>query len=62
MVVEAQKLDPILHQDQDTIEKLTSRAIDLCNDNVVVTVWNITSLISKLQNVADSYRFWLCPD
>ncbi len=59
-MVEAQKLDPNLHQ--DTIGKPTSRAIDWGNSNVVVRVQNSTLLISKAQNVADSYRFWLCPD
>ncbi len=55
-----QKLDPNLHH--DTLGKPTSRAIDWCNNNVVVSVWNDTLLISKVQNVACSYRFWLCPD
>jgi hypothetical protein len=59
-MVEAEKLNPNLHQ--DTIGKPTSRAINWCNNNIVVTVWNNTLSISKVQNVADSYRFWLCPD
>jgi hypothetical protein len=59
-IVGAQKLDPILHQ--DTIENPTSRAINWCNNNKVVALWNNTLLIYKVQNVADSFRFWLCPD
>ena len=47
-MVEALKLDPNLHQ--DTIGKLTSRAFDWCNKNVVVPVLNYTFLISKVQN------------
>jgi hypothetical protein len=59
-MVEAKKMDLNFHQ--DTIEKQTSRTINWCNTNVVVTLWNDSILISKVQNVADSYRFWLCPD
>ena len=60
LLVWALKLDPSLHQ--DTIGKLSSRAFDWCNKNVVVPVLNCTLLISKVKNVARSYRYWLCTD
>ncbi len=60
LMVWALKLDPSLHQ--DTIGKLASRAFDWCNNNVVVPVLNHALLISKVQNVARSYRFGGCPD
>ena len=43
------------------IGQLSLRAFGWCNKNIVVSMENYTLLISKVQNGARSYRFWLCP-
>jgi len=55
LIVVPLKLDPSFHQ--DIIGKLSSRAFDWCNNNVGVPLKNYILLISKVENVACSYRF-----
>ena len=60
LLVWDQRLDPNL--DQDTLGKLTARAIHWYNNIVMVSLWNYTllMLISEVQNVAGSYGYWQC--